>query len=166
VQLPASALADQLRLASELASLLTESAQTLLAAESEQAQLKALKPAGAAAKALSDYQARLAALMESKEEPGDQAGKAQAAPPRALLPAVQGRIGALYAELLRGDAPPTAAQLAATAGLRESLGGLLDGWRRLQGELPDLNRQLKAAGLAPVRADLAPPRDVNAADRD
>jgi photosystem II stability/assembly factor-like uncharacterized protein len=166
VQLPASALADQLRLASELASLLTESAQTLLAAESEQAQLKALKPAGAAAKALSDYQARLAALMESKEEPGDQPGKAPAAPPRALLPAVQGRIGALYAELLRGDAPPTAAQLAATASLRESLGGLLDAWRRLQGELADLNRQLKAAGLAPVRADLAPPRDVNAADRD
>ncbi|HYK99801.1 MAG TPA: hypothetical protein VEU78_01295 [Steroidobacteraceae bacterium] len=166
VPLPASALADQLRLASELAGLLTESAQTLLAAESEQAQLKALKPAGAAGEAVSDYQARLAALMESKEEPGDQAGKAQAAPPRALLPAVQGRIGALYAELLRGDAPPTAAQLAATASLRESLGGLLDGWRRLQNELPDLNRQLKAAGLAPVRADLAPPRDVNAADRD
>jgi hypothetical protein len=25
---------------------------------------------------------------------------------------------------------------------------------------------LKAAGLAPLRADLAPPRDVNAADED
>ena len=157
VQLPASALADQLRLASELAGLLTGSSQTLLAAESEQAQLKALKPAGAAALAVSDYQARLAALMESKEDEGQ---------PKTLLPAVQGRIGALYAELLRGDAPPTAAQLAATASLRESLGVLLDGWRTLQGGLPDLNRQLKAAGLAPVRAELAPPRDVNAADRD
>lgn len=157
VRLPASALADQLRLASELAGLLTESSQTLLAAESEQAQLKALKPAGAVAVAVavSDYQARLAALMESKEDQ-----------PKALLPAVQGRIGALYAELLRGDAPPTAAQLAATASLAESLGGLLDGWRTLQGGLPDLNRQLKAAGLAPVRAGLAPPHDVNAADLD
>ena len=46
-------------------------------------------------------------------------------------------------------------------------------WERGQGksatyyeqtaELPDLNRQLKAAGLAPLRPDLAPPRDVNAA---
>jgi hypothetical protein len=166
VELPAGALADQLRLATELASLLSESSQTLLAARSEQAQLKALKPAGDAARAVSDYQARLAALMESKEEKGAQAGKPPAAPPKALLPDVQGRIAALYAELLRGDAPPTAAQLAATAGLRESLAALLDTWRKLQGELPDLNRPLKAAGLTPVRADLAPPRDVNAADQE
>ena len=156
VQLPAGALSAQLRLATELAGLLTESSQTLLAARSELAQLKALKPAGAAVQAVSDYQARLAALME---EP-------KGTPKALLLPAVQGRVGALYAELLRGDAPPTAAQLTATAGVRESFGALLDGWRKLQGGLADLNRQLKAAGLAPVRADLAPPRDVNAADEE
>jgi hypothetical protein len=170
VRLPESALADQLRLATELAGLLTESSQALLAAQSEQAQLKALKPTGAAAQAVSAYQARLAALLESKEEKGKeenggQAHKPQGAP-RELLPAVQGHIDALYAELLRGDAPPTAAQVAATSTARNSLGALLDGWRKLQAELPDLNRQLKAAGLAPVRADLAPPRDVNVADMD
>ncbi|HXB18622.1 MAG TPA: hypothetical protein VNV40_07290, partial [Steroidobacteraceae bacterium] len=164
VQLPAGALSAQLRLATELAGLLTESSQTLLAARSEQAQLKALKPAGAAVQAVSDYQARLAALME--EAKGDQAEKPPGTPKALLLPAVQGRIGALYAELLRGDAAPTAAQLSATAGLRESCGALLDGWRKLQDGLADLNRQLKAAGLAPVRADLAPPRDVNAADEE
>ncbi|HYL25478.1 MAG TPA: hypothetical protein VEV21_13895, partial [Burkholderiales bacterium] len=114
--------------------------------------------------AVSDYQARLAALME--EAKGDQAEKPPGGPKALLLPAVQGRIGALYAELLRGDAPPTAAQLTATAGLRESFGALRDGWRKLQDGLADLNRQLKAAGLAQVRADLAPPRDVNAADEE
>lgn len=165
VRLPGRALADQLRLATELAGLLTESSRTLLAARSEQAQLKALKPTGTAAQAVSDYQARLTALLESKEEKTGQAEKPQGVP-RELLPDVQGHIGALYAELLRGDAPPTAAQLAATGAARDSLAGLLAGWRKLQGELPGLNRQLKTAGLAPLRAELAPPRDVNAADQD
>jgi photosystem II stability/assembly factor-like uncharacterized protein len=160
VRLPEGALADQLRLATELSRLLTESSQTLLAAKSEQAQLKALKPTGAAAQAASDYQARLTALLESKKEEKPQGA------PKELLPDVQGHIDALYSELLRADAPPTAAQLAATAAARDALAGLTDGWRRLQGDLPDLNRQLKAAGLAPVRADLAPPRDVNAADQE
>jgi hypothetical protein len=163
VHLPEGALADQLRLATELAGLLTESSQALLAALSEQAQLKALKPTGAAAQAVSDYQARLTALLESKE---GNAGEAQKQPAKVLLPGVQGHVGGLYAELLRGDAAPTAAQLAATATARETLAGLLGDWRKLQAELPDLNRQLKAAGVAPVRADLAPPRDVNVADED
>ena len=163
VRLPEGALAAQLRLASELAGLLTESSQTLLAAQSQQAQLKALKPTGAAAQAVSGYQARLVALLESPAEKSDSPQKPAGAG-KDLLPAVQGHISALYAELLRGDAPPTAAQLAATATARDSLAGLVDGWRKLQADLPDLNRQLKAAGLAPLRADLAPPRDLNLAD--
>jgi photosystem II stability/assembly factor-like uncharacterized protein len=165
VPLPAGALADQLRLALELAGLLTESSQTLSAAQSEQAQLKALKATGAAAQAVSDYQARLAALLESKDEKSEEAQTAKG-PRKELLPDVQGHISAIYTELLRGDAPPTAAQLAATAAARDSFGLLLDGWRTLQEQLPDLNRQLKAAGLAPVRADLAAPRDVNVADEE
>jgi hypothetical protein len=56
--------------------------------------------------------------------------------------------------------------VAAAATAREALTGLMADWRRLQQELPDLNRQLKAAGLAPLRADLAPARDVNVADED
>jgi hypothetical protein len=115
---------------------------------------------------VADYQARLNALLESKEEKGEPAPKPAGAGAPVLLPAVQGHISALYSELLRGDAAPTAAQLAATAASRESLAGLMADWHKLQGELPDLNRQLKAAGLAPVRPDLAPPRDVNVADEE
>ena len=165
VRLPEGALADQLRLATDLAGLLTESSQSLLTAQSQQAQLKALKPTGAAAQAVADYQARLTALLESKDE-GSAASPKPAGTPQQLLPDVQGHISALYEDLLRGDAAPTAAQLAATAAARETLAGLLTGWRALQAELPDLNRQLQAAGLAPVRSDLAPPRDLNAADED
>jgi photosystem II stability/assembly factor-like uncharacterized protein len=165
VHLPGSALADQLRLATELAGLLSDSSATLLAAQSQQAQLKSLKPAGPVAQAVADYQARLSRLLESGESK-DQQGQKSAAEPKVLLPDVQGHIAALYTELLRGDAPPTAAQLAATDTARGTLASLLTDWRRLQADLPDLNRRLKAAGLAAVRADLAPPRDVNVADRD
>ncbi|HLY51708.1 MAG TPA: hypothetical protein VKQ31_01745, partial [Steroidobacteraceae bacterium] len=88
------------------------------------------------------------------------------APKPVLLPDVHDRISGLYAELLRGDAAPTPAQTHATAALKQTLAGLLGGWQQLQAGLPDLNRQLKSAGLAPVRADLAPPRDANLADEE
>lgn len=162
VQLPAGALEAQWRLATELAGLLTDSSRALLAARSQVAQLKALVATGAVAQSLGDYRMRLSALLEV----GEAAGATAPGAARALLPDVQGHVNSLYAELLRGDAPPTAAQLAAAAGAREALTGLMADWRRLQDDLPDLNRQLKAAGLAPLRADLAPPRDVNVADEE
>jgi hypothetical protein len=83
-----------------------------------------------------------------------------------LLPALQERIAGLYAELSRGDAGPTAAQAAAGEAARQALAGELGRWHALQADLPALNRQLKAARLAPLRPDLAPPRDRNAADED
>jgi hypothetical protein len=66
----------------------------------------------------------------------------------------------------RGDAAPTAAQLAATEDLQGRLSRLTDRWQKLQADLPDLNRQLKAAKLAPIRTDLAPPRNANFADEE
>ncbi|MGO9802576.1 MAG: WD40/YVTN/BNR-like repeat-containing protein [Steroidobacteraceae bacterium] len=159
VTVPGNALAEQLRLATELAGLLTESSQTLAAARSEQAQLKALKPTGAAVQAVSDFDKRLTGLLEKDKDAAAPKGT-----PQLLLPDVQGHISGLYAELLRGDAAPTSAQLAATATAREELGRLLTGWRQLQSEVVELNRRLKSAGLAPLKPDLAPPRDADLAD--
>jgi photosystem II stability/assembly factor-like uncharacterized protein len=152
------ALADQLHLATQLAALLTESSRTLLAAESEQAQLKALAPRGPAADAVHAYQGRLAQLLEKDKEPG--------AAPRTLLADIQEHISGLYSELARGDAAPTAAQLATTEAEQRALQDVLAVWRKLQADLPELNKSLAAAHLAPVRAELAPPRDLNVADRD
>ena len=70
VRLPTGALEDQLRLATQLARLLSESSRALLAAKSEQAQLKALASAGATAEAVRAYQARLAELLGSTEASG------------------------------------------------------------------------------------------------
>ena len=54
----------------------------------------------------------------------------------------------------------------AAYGTARTLAGELGRWHALQADLPALNRQLKAARLAPLRPDLAPPRDRNAADED
>jgi len=79
---------------------------------------------------------------------------------------VQGDIATLYTEVTRGDAAPTVAQLSATDTARRALTGLLSSCRQLQADLPALNTRLRAARLAPIRADLPPPRDLNVADAD
>ncbi len=165
VQLPAQALADQLRVARELAGLLTDSSRAVLQANSEQAQLQALKPGATAADAVHAYQARLDELLGTPDKKDD----ATAIPkvePKATLPELQERIAGLYTEVIRADAAPTTAQKSATQAAQGAFAGVTSDWHKLQDELPDLNKQLRAAGLAPIRADLAPPRDLNVADED
>jgi hypothetical protein len=164
VALPTGAYDEQLHVATELSGLLSESSRAVLAARSEQAQLKALAPASATADALHAWETRLAQLLGSPDK--KEGDKPEQGEPKILLPALQERIAALYAEVNRGDAAPTAAQLSATATAHQALTDLLGRWQQLQADLPALNAQLRAGKLTPVRADLAPPRDLNAADRD
>jgi hypothetical protein len=159
----AEALAQQLSLATNLAALLTQSAQALLTAQSEEAQLKALPPGGAARDAVQSYQDRLADLTGSGEQKS--AGQPGAAP-RSNLKDLQEQVAGLYTEVTRGDAPPTAAQVAAAGTAQSNLTPLLGAWQKLQADLPDLNKRLKAAKLTPIRTDLAPPRDANVADEE
>jgi photosystem II stability/assembly factor-like uncharacterized protein len=180
----AEALARQLNLATRLAALLTQSSQALLSAQSEEAQLKALPKEGMARDAVQSFEARLGGLTGSSEQKPVDSGAMEAKPPAAAgaappagaaapsaapplnLKEVQEQIAGLYAEVTRGDGDPTAAQLAATGTAERTLAGLMGTWQQLQADLPDLNKQLQAAKLAPVRADLAPPRDANFADEE
>jgi hypothetical protein len=179
VHLPAGALEEQLQLARQLAALLTESSRTVLTARSEQAQLKALAPAASVAAAAQAYAGRLAALLESaKEKPtaatpepppqgaAEPKGRQPETAPGTLLTDVQQHIAELYAAVTRGDGAPTAAQLRAAADVQRELAALMTRWQQLQAELPELNSRLRAAKLAAIRADLAPPRDLNVADED
>ena len=164
VRLPPQALAEQLRLARQLAGLLTDSSQALLTARSLQAQLRALAPSGATAQAAHAYDARLSKLLGSADQKED--GPTAPAAPQASLKDVQEHIAGLYAELTRGDGSPTAAQLSAAETEGSALESLLADWRNLLVGLPDLNRRLQAARLAPLRPQLPPPRDLNVADED
>jgi hypothetical protein len=158
VRATAEALARQLALATKLADLLTQSSRAVLTAQSMEAQLKALTATGATLDAVHNYQGRLAALSGSAPQPG--------APPQPNLKDVQEQIAGLYAELTRGDGEPTAAQVAATTTAQGTLAGLMETWGKLQADLPDLNKRLTTARLAPIRTDVAPPRDANIADEE
>jgi hypothetical protein len=167
----AEALAQQLQLATRLAELLTKSSQALLTAQSEEAQLKTLTSGGTAPEAARAYQGRLAELTGSAEPPMPQPAPAEPGPaplstasPPPDLKSLQEQIAGLYAELARADAAPTAAQVAAADSLQGKLTGVLEKWQALQADLPELNKQLHAAQLGPIRTDLAPPRDMNLAD--
>lgn len=165
VRLANGALEEQLRVTAELAGMLSESSRALLAARSEQAQLKALASAGATAQAVHAYESRLAELLGSADQKADDEQEKHGEP-KILLPALQERIAALYTEVSRGDAAPTAAQLNATATARAALTGLASAWQHLQADLAALNARLRTAKLAAIRAELPPPRDLNAADED
>jgi hypothetical protein len=160
----ADALTRQLQLATRLAGLLAQSSQALLSARSEEAQLKSLAAAAATAEAVRAYEGRLAELTGSAEPATGESGTTEPEPPN--LKDVQEQVAGLYTEVTRADAAPTVAQLAATDTLQGKVTGLLDSWQKLQADLPDLNKRLREAKLAPVRTDLAPPRDVNLADQE
>jgi photosystem II stability/assembly factor-like uncharacterized protein len=164
VRATAGALEEQLSLAQQLSELLTESSRAVLSARSIEVQLKALKPAGATADAVHAWQERLAELLGEKKP----AAEAQAAgpAPQDALPDLQERVASLYAEVTRADAAPTAAQRSAADAAQQALAGPLADWRRLEADVPALNRQLEAAKLTEVRPELAPPRDANLADEE
>ena len=164
VAVSAGALEEQFRLAGRLASLLTASSQALLGATSVRAQLRALKPDGAAQAAVLDCQARLAELLGPAAPAAATAPKAAAEQP--LLADVQSHFATLYTELTRADAAPTAAQRRATDAEEQAYGALAARWQQLRDALPALNAQLRAAGLGAVRTDLPPPRDPNLADQE
>jgi hypothetical protein len=165
VQLPAEVLAEQLRVARALAGLLSDSSRAVLQATSGQAQLKALKPTGPTADAVHAYLARLDELLGTTDKKDDEAAKPKGEP-KTSLPELQERVAGLYTEVIRADAAPTMAQKSATEAAQGAFSGLAGDWQKLQSDLADLNKRLRAAGLAPVRTDLAPPRDLNVADED
>lgn len=150
----------QFRLASTLAAEITDSSTALMAVRSLRAQIKALVPPAALAESVQAYDRRLAALVEAE------AGKADAAGARPLLPAVQEQVSTLYGDVMRGDFAPTAAQLAASARETTALESLLADWRRVQADLPALNARLHAAKLGPLKAELPPPVGRNMADEE
>jgi hypothetical protein len=84
----------------------------------------------------------------------------------APLSEAQGHIESLYKEVVRADAAPTAAQIGAKDAALTKVMPQFDNWSRLQTELPALNKSLRSAGLAPVRPELAAPRDLNVADEE
>jgi photosystem II stability/assembly factor-like uncharacterized protein len=164
VHVPAQALQQQLDLASTVAGLLTRSSKTLLEAQSQQNQLQAIKASGAAGQALKDFNTRLSDLLQTQTS--DVPAEKTKVEGQVVLTDVQAHLATLYTTVTSGAAAPTAAQVAATRAAAQDVENLEKQWKQLQTALPALNRTLRRAGLAIVRTDLAPPRDLNVADED
>jgi photosystem II stability/assembly factor-like uncharacterized protein len=164
VHVSTEALQQQLDLASTVAGLLTRSSKTLLEAQSQQKQLQALEASGTAAQAIKDFSTQLAALLQTQptEVPADKT-KAEG---HVVLVDVQAHLATLYTTVTAGAAAPTAAQAAAARAAGQDVEKLEQQWQQLQTGLPALNQTLRRAGLAAVRTDMAPPRDLNVADED
>jgi hypothetical protein len=147
VTVPASALQAQFQLASTLWGLLDVSSRFLLTEQSVHAQLQALASNPSAKALIESYDKKLSEAISPLSE-------------------AQGQIETLYKEAVRGDGAPTAAHISAKEALLTKVMPQFATWSRLQTELPALNKSLRGAGLAPVRPELAAPRDLNVADEE
>jgi hypothetical protein len=164
VHVSTEALQQQLDLASTVAGLLTRSSKTLLEAQSQQKQLQALTASGAPGQAIKNFNEQLSGLLQTQtaEVPAE---KTKEEGPVALSD-LQSHLATLYTIVTGGAAAPTAAQVAATRAAGRDVEKLEQRWQQLQTGLPALNQTLRRAGLAIVRTDMAPPRDLNVADED
>jgi photosystem II stability/assembly factor-like uncharacterized protein len=145
VKVSGSALAEQFQLASHLASLLSESSRSVLTLQSESAQLQAL--GDVQDRVITDFRQH---LVEMKEP----------------LSTAQENVDMLYKQVVRGDAAPTAALIAASEAEEAKLTPLLASWKQLQTGLPKVNEALRATHRKEIRAELPPPRDQNVADEE
>jgi hypothetical protein len=144
VKVPASALAEQFQLASHVSAVLSESSRILLTAQSERAQLPS---ADVKNPLIAGYSQRLSELVEPLSE-------------------AQSNVDTLYKQIVKGDAAPTAALIAASGAEEAKLTALVTQWKQLQTELPAINKALRAARHREIRAELPPPRDQNVADEE
>jgi photosystem II stability/assembly factor-like uncharacterized protein len=107
----------------------------------------------ALAQALYAFDKKLTAILGGGGGPG---GFGAAPSPSPTLSRTAGTIGALYGEIDRADAAPTAAQLSAINAAESDSATTLKLWQDFQSsDLPALNRQLKSAGLAELEPGAA-----------
>jgi len=142
--------ATQARALREQLQKLTGKASTSSTADAANAE----KISGPLAEAASAFDKKLSAILGGSG-PG---GFGAAAATSLTLGRTGGMIAALYGELDRSDAAPTAAELAAIDAAEKDSSDVLKLWQEFQAtDLPALNRQLKAVGLAELQLASAAP---------
>jgi photosystem II stability/assembly factor-like uncharacterized protein len=148
-----------------LAHLMTQNTEALTQARSLREQVQKLtgkapaenganasngKISGALAEAVAAFEKKLSAILGV----GGFGAPASATP---TLGRTSGAIGGLYNEIDRSDAAPTAAQLAAVDAAERDSSVAQKAWKDFaSADVPALNRQLKAAGLAELQLGATP----------
>jgi photosystem II stability/assembly factor-like uncharacterized protein len=148
-----------------LAHLMTQNTEALTQARSLREQVQKLtgkapaengasasngKISGALAEAVAAFEKKLSAILGG----GGFGAPASATP---ALGRTSGAIGGLYNEIDRSDAAPTAAQLAAVDAAERDSSAAQRAWKDFaSADVPAMNRQLKAAGLAELQLGATP----------
>ena len=163
----AQSLEDQFKLSRRLAEALDRSTTALFEARSLRAQAQTLETGDAIKRLASQakgielaarskvYQESVEALITGDDKPSATPG----------LETLNGNIAALYNQLNRADAAPTQAQSMAAAHAIDDWQQIAVGWERVRGaDTVALNNVLRRMRLAPLRPELAPPKDLDFAD--
>jgi photosystem II stability/assembly factor-like uncharacterized protein len=153
VKTPLAGLEQQFHLEMLLASMMTRSFEAITQARTIREQLQKLAgqasgPVGGSIKA---FEKKVTAVLGM---PGGPFGPVS---PEITLTRVNGEAAALYGEVDRADATPTASQVTAMAGTERELPGVMKRWDELKtSDLPALNRTLRDANLPEIRPESKP----------
>jgi len=138
-------LAQQFDLDRKIAAALHQDYEALQQVRSLRSQLKTLTGHAAIAKSAAELEAK-AASIEGKE--GDYATRYLSTPEGRSLARLNGGFSAVLSALDTADAAPTTQQVAMFVQLEKALEEQLSAWAQLKSkDIPELNRELKKAGL-------------------
>ncbi len=140
-------LVEMFQLQSRLASLMSESTEEVTQAQSAHEQLEKLAPqaSGALAEAISAFDKKVSALL------GGGGGFFAPPSPKPTLSRANGEASALYGEVGRADATPTAAQMSAATETEKTFAAVSNQWKELKAaDLAALNKQLHEASLPEI----------------
>jgi hypothetical protein len=152
VKTPTVGLAQMFQMQTRLAELVSRSSVALMQARSAREQVEKLS--GKASDGLNDaveaLQKKIAILVDGPK--GAEAGKNPI-----TLTRVNANSGALYAEIERADAAPTAAQVKARADLERDSSAIIQQWDDIRtNTVPALNQRLKDARLEEIVIEANP----------
>jgi photosystem II stability/assembly factor-like uncharacterized protein len=140
---PAAGLEQQFQMETRLPSMMTQAAEAVLQARSAGEQLHKLttQASGPAKNAITAFENKLNGVLGKSSE-------SSAAATELTLTRVNGDVASLYGDVDRADAAPTQAEANAMAETEHNFASVMQRWNALKDtDLPDLNRQLRSAGL-------------------
>ena len=150
---PAAGLRQQHEVESRLVAMINESYEARAELTSLDHQLDTLskQAQGSLADAVSALRAKASALS------GSRSGRFAQGPAVTTLSRTSDEVGGLYAQVGGADAAPTATQMAALAAVEKDYDEVLRRWKAIKStDLPAVNRQLSASGLAVIKLQAEP----------
>ena len=160
VKTPIAGLEKKAQTEAQLASLMTETTQALLGANSIRSQIEKLNASNDATRnAIAEFQMKLTALV------GAPGGFFAPPSPEPTLSRVNGEVSTLYQQIWQVDAEPTSSQMEALAATQRAASGVLERWSDLKNNaVPELNRVLRQTQAPEVHVEDHPAQVENPVD--